>query len=144
MKVSKITIGRLFNLGSYEHVRYEMTVEVKEGESAAAAVIGMERILEGLKPNRCIASDAELKRETLNLDRMHKMTDEEWKREFAYTSGTREEIMARYDEDHVSRTCDSIAAKQCAEKARQLFDDIGGAAEWKDAKLAWDTDDDQD
>lgn len=30
MNVTKITIGRLFNLGSYEHVRYELTVEIRE------------------------------------------------------------------------------------------------------------------
>ena len=32
MKITKITVGRLHNLGNYEHVRYELTVEVPEGQ----------------------------------------------------------------------------------------------------------------
>jgi hypothetical protein len=41
MNITKITIGRLYNLGSYEHVRYELTAEVPQGESPATAIIGM-------------------------------------------------------------------------------------------------------
>ena len=43
MNITKITIGRLYNLGNYEHVRHDLTVEVKDGESAATAITGMEK-----------------------------------------------------------------------------------------------------
>lgn len=52
MHVTKITIGRLFNLGNYKHVRYELTVEVPAGASVQAALEGAETVIEELSPKK--------------------------------------------------------------------------------------------
>ena len=45
-RISRIGIGRLHNLGNYEHVRYEVTVELPPGTSPArpAALIAMQTV----------------------------------------------------------------------------------------------------
>ena len=50
MNITKITIGRLYNLGSYEHIRYELTCEIPSGESPATALIGLEKLIGALNP----------------------------------------------------------------------------------------------
>lgn len=49
-RISRITAARLYNTGNYEHVRYEITVEVPEGEDPASAFTSATEILQGLKP----------------------------------------------------------------------------------------------
>ena len=44
-RVSKITVGRLHNLGNYEHVRYEVTVELPPGTAPASVVRDLEDTL---------------------------------------------------------------------------------------------------
>ncbi len=50
MNITRITVDRLYNLGSYEHVKFSLSVDVKEGESAAVAMLGVEKIMEALNP----------------------------------------------------------------------------------------------
>lgn len=137
MNVSKITIGRLFNLGNYEHVRYELTVEVPQGESAATAVIGMENILAGLNPKkpRGVHSDTEIESLEEELIHIRSLEDSDINNRYgqskAVALGSREKRLARIK---------SITArwKEVQEKARRLFDDLGGAEKFTDAKQNWD------
>lgn len=144
MNVSKITIGRLYNLGNYEHVRYELTVEVKEGESASAAVIALEKILRGLQPldRRGIKSAAELSREEKQVEEMRQMPVAEWERRYGHCQGTPSEVIARYEAELMESTARRTAALERARKAREYFDDLGGVETWKDAKLDWEDDSD--
>jgi hypothetical protein len=48
--VAEITIGRLFNLGQYEHVRYEIKVSALDGSGVADTIRALERVLAGIKP----------------------------------------------------------------------------------------------
>lgn len=48
--VTKLTIGRLHNLGNYEHVRYEVTVELAEGDDIAKTLANTEAVLDNLEP----------------------------------------------------------------------------------------------
>ena len=137
MKVSKITIGRLYNLGNYEHVRYELAVEVPEGESAAEAVRGLENILTGLKPSRRIKTDADREREAKKIEAMKSMTEQDWALNYGYHKGTREEIIAWHEEDLAREKKEVQAERDRLDVARSLFDDVGGAAQWKDGKLDW-------
>jgi hypothetical protein len=139
MKITKITIGRLFNLGNYEHVRYELTVEVGELESAAAAVRGMEAILSGLKPlrNDCLTSASDLQRKAEEIERMKTMPAVEWERNYGHCKGTPTEVIERYQKALEEAAVKTHSAVERARTARQLFDDLGGAAQWKDAKLDW-------
>lgn len=147
MKVSKITIGRLFNLGSYEHVRYEMTVEVRDGESAASAIIGLEKVLEGLKPESqsCTQSRQELARAKLRLVEMRSqletLPEDEFRRKHGHFEGTPAEYVARCERSHFEAVAKRDDWERISKSARRFFDDIGGAEHWKDCKLDWETDD---
>lgn len=144
MRTTKITIGRLFNLGSYEHVRYELTVEIAEGDSAAKAILGMEKILEALNPKTSTHSRGELDREQHRIEEMRHLLagqgEEEFRRRHNHFVGTPEEYIARCKECHGKNVAARDAWEARSEKARQMFDDLGGAAVWKDAKLDWECD----
>jgi hypothetical protein len=144
MRVSKITIGRLYNLGSYEHVRYEISVEVPEGESADAAFKGLAKILNGLKPlsKLGIKSQEELERSAAEIERMRTMPVVDWERQYGHCKGTAMEVIERYQKAHDEEQAKTDAARERFDKARDLLDDLGGAAVWKDAKLDWDNDND--
>lgn len=140
-RISRISIGRVYNLGNYEHVRFELTVDVPEGTSAAAAVRGMERLIAGLRPDKTIKSVADLQRDAARIDRMNELTDEQFAREHMGAVGTRKEITRRYVQSLNADRRRRDKSIRLQEKARALFDDLGGAAQWKDAKLDWDSED---
>lgn len=148
MNITKITIGRLYNLGSYEHVRYELTAEVREGESPATAILGMERILAALSPKTHTHSRSELEREKLLIERMRlKLSDEgpeEFRRCHGGFVGTPEEYIERCEQSHAENVAARDAWEARSAKARKLLEDLGGAANWKDAKLDWENDGDFD
>lgn len=47
-RVSRLSVGRLCNLGNYEHIRYEVTVEIPEGADATRALKTVETALNTL------------------------------------------------------------------------------------------------
>src|SRR5438552_16974521 len=100
MKTTKITLGRLYNLGNYEHLRYEMTVEIADGESATDALLGLEKIMDALKPERqaCVHTRAELDRElnhVLGLRNDLSLPENEFKRKHGHFEGTPSEYYER-------------------------------------------------
>lgn len=138
MKITKITIGRLHNLGNYEHVRYELTCDVADGESPATALVGMERILNALNPRCPHATLGDLDRKQAQLDQHRTLDDEKFHNYHGQEYvGTREEFTARIqggiDEERAKRK----AWDERHAKARKLLEDLGGAANWKDHKLDW-------
>ena len=149
MNITRITVGRLYNLGSYEHVRYELSVDVKEGESARGALVAVEKILSALSPESkvCVKTRSELERglhhiRQLRLD-LEKKGDEQFTREHGYFTGTPLEYIERCDRMHYEEVAKRERYEARASKARELLDDLGGAAKWKDAKLDWEDYDEQ-
>lgn len=138
--ITKITVGRLYNLGNYEHVRYEITAEVPENCSARQAVVGIEKILSGLKPVSC-KSLGDLRRAAEYIQEMKAQSDEDFKSRHFSAVGTREEITARYEKQYAVEVETRRLSLENAAKARDLFDCLGGASIWKDAKLDWDQED---
>lgn len=49
-ELKAITVSRLFNTGNYEHLKYEFSVELKEGDSPADTLKSLETAIEGLNP----------------------------------------------------------------------------------------------
>lgn len=139
MNITKITIGRLYNLGNYEHVRYEITTEIKDGESAATAIKGMESVLAGLSPleKAGIVSQQEITRRMREIEEMKKIPVAEWERRYGHCAGTPSEVIQRYEESLEEDVSKRDIALKRAREARELFDDLGGASAWKDAKLNW-------
>ena len=149
-QVTKITIARLYNLGSYEHERYEICVEVPDGQSAAEAMIGVKKIMQGLAPasKSCTKDRAELARERRRIadmrDKLTELGEEEFRRRHGFYEGTATEYIGRCEQRLLEDTLKRDKWELRAEKARKLLDDLGGAAVWKDAKLDWENDyDDQ-
>jgi hypothetical protein len=128
MNVTKITVARLYNTGNYEHVRYELTVEVHEGESAALALRGVTSILHRLAPDRSRPELDSIERDTLKIVEMRTMTDDEWLSQYRHCAGTRDEVIARFEvalAECKKKRAESIAREQ---QALKDMDDIGGAA----------------
>lgn len=51
-QVSRITVARLFNTGNYEHVRYEISVDLSAGADPGKALTELEETIESLNPGR--------------------------------------------------------------------------------------------
>ncbi len=142
MNVTKITVGRLYNLGSYEHVRYEIAVEIQEGQSAAVAIRGIEKILTGLAPisKQGIKEPSELRRMAKEVENMKTMPLADWQRHYGHCEGTAEQVIDRYQKALEEESLKTHAAMKRAAMSRELLDQLGGAAVWKDAKLDWEDD----
>ena len=141
MKVSKITVARLYNLGSYEHVRYELTVDVGKGESAQKALVNLEKILDALSHRGGGDTDANIacaeRRVADFLTERNKIGDAEFKRKHGYFEGTPLEYIARLHNGVEEAKTKRAAYKERHAQARKLLDDLGGDATWKDSKLEW-------
>ncbi len=142
-RISKITVSRLYNLGNYEHIRYELTVDVPADTSATSAIVAVERILTGMKPlDRLPVQTAQhLAHEGERINRMKSLDDEGWSREYGHCVGTREEVIQRYEKSLAEETEKRWKAVNRAKLARDLFDSLGGAEQFKDAKLDWEDND---
>lgn len=139
MNVSKITIGRLFNLGNYEHIRYEIAVDVKADE-AATALAGLERILEALNPKKPIwyltpAAAASAKKRIQDL---REMTDEEVRKRHGQSKYS---LLVKWHKQWSEQASKTHRWDIREKHARQMLDDLGGAAKYVDAKENWDLED---
>ena len=134
-RIQRITIGRLYNLGNYEHVRYELSVEVPEGRSAGLALRNIMRVLKAANPKPPI--------QTYDYETaIKKLADPEaWHENIANVRERKEVIkkMVKESKDKVALYKAWIARRKAAER---MMDDIGGTRVFKDAKLSWNDDDD--
>lgn len=134
-KITRLTVGRLYNLGNYEHVRYELTVDIGEGRSAALALRNIMRVLKAANPKSPVASyDLESARKKLE-------DPQSWHKNVADPKERKKLIkeMVRSAKELV-RSWDAWVARRKA--AERLLDDIGASKVHKDAKLTWGDDDD--
>jgi hypothetical protein len=140
MKITKITIGRLFNLGSYEHIRFELTCEVGERESAARAYRAMEVLIESLNPKRpsTVPSLSEIQRDQLRIEEARKMDAEQFRRMHGEPTGGKAAYLKRCAK-HVKEGQARRKKWEAHRKhARALFDNLGGISHYRDAKQDWD------
>lgn len=118
-RVSRITIGRLHNLGNYEHVRYEISVDVPPGNAPSAVLHELEKVLADLKPRSPVtAFDVQNARKGLaDPDSAH--NHDYYRRQ-----------IARHEE-----------WQQTRDAALKRFEQLGGSSVFTDAKERWDDDD---
>jgi len=137
MKVTKITIGRLYNLGNYEHIRYEISVELQLGQSATVALGGMEKILDALnpKPPRGVKSAEELDLACQQLKAIEAMPDYEVVDQFATSKVG---LLAERRKKHEANVKRAEAWAKYQASARAALDDLGGTFTHTDAKQDWD------
>jgi hypothetical protein len=116
-----------------------LTVDVKEGESASIAIVAVEKLLASMKPlsKSCVKDASELGRMADQIAKMKTMPAVEWDRHYRGYTGTPSEIIERHEESLREERQKTEEAMERSKKARELFNDLGGAAEWKDAKSDW-------
>lgn len=136
-RISRITLARLHNLGNYEHVRYEVTVELPPGTSPASVARELEDTLNALEPKQPV-SDWDLRQSVKLLaapePTLQPQDDDDpfmdpaqaLRREQADRERARLQIR-RYEDWLKSR-----------DAAMRRFDALGGSSQSKDAKEQWD------
>lgn len=106
------------------------------------ALEGAERLLAALNPKEpgSVQSEATISHDERRLaDMKERVRDpEDFSRYYGGYVGTPEEYVARCEQSLNESKAKREAWKARAKKARSLLDDLGGAAQWRDAKLEWD------
>lgn len=123
MPVTKITVARLHNCGNYEHVRYEIAVDVPENGKPARVLTELETVLENLKPDISGGYEVRRAREILAKP-AGELTDIDCHNMDVY----RERV----------RKADEESAKR--QRAIQRLNELGGTSVYTDAKERWDDD----
>lgn len=136
-KIKTIQIGRVYNLGNYEHVRYEITAEVEDGEDPSQVMTGLEKVIEGLRPVKDVDSASELNRRRLEIEKMRAVDPAKWETTFGWKGKNQEEVIEREHLEYCKKVTARAEALTRANGARKMLSDLNGAAIWKDAKLDW-------
>ena len=124
-RISKIHLGRVYNLGNYENIRYEISVDIGVNDNPAEVLIRLEKILKGLYLKSGV-SGYEL-------------------RQF-------EELMAKPEDQHSEYEKKSLPslkekyerhekAKRIRLAAREPLATLNASSEFTDHKLDWDDED---
>lgn len=125
-RITSVSVARLYNLGNYSNVRYDLAAEVPEGASAKNTLATLRGILQLLKPVRvpdCINDLREaLAKEPVDRSNWENDHLEEWGQQ-----------VAKYESLRSARA-----------EALKSLDDLGGSSFAKDAKDDWDEDSDVD
>lgn len=141
MKVTKVTIGRLFNLGSYEHVRYEVSIELNDGDNPGKCVRDLETLVEAMNPKEPSTTQESIDRAQRNYDAMVLMDEDAFRRQHGYTfTGTREEYQNRIAKGLAEDRVKLALWQSKAQWAREQLANIGAVEVRRDAKLSWDDD----
>lgn len=132
-RVVRVGIGRLYNLGNYEHIRYDLTIEIPEDANAKDAVSKLRQILRALKPKKAeiygikklreMAAMSPEERETHRIE--HGATAEDFQK-----ADNAVRVLAERDEKRKS--------------ALELFNNFNGQSVYTDHKEQWDDDYDYD
>lgn len=151
MKVTSITVGRLFNLGNYENVKYEVSVDLGKGDSAAKAMIGLERIFAAMAPESryAIPSPADLRSKAAYIEEMKKLLRTEGSQNFRHRYGLGPQVnprdyIRRHQEELRKETQKRANYIDRNRKARELLDKLASSHKFTDAKLSWDDTDCED
>jgi Fe-S cluster assembly scaffold protein SufB len=125
-RVSRISIGRLYNLGRYEHKRYEISLDIPEGADAAAAMHRLQSILWDLRP---------VKVDDYTLSRSKRLI----------AKADAGEELAEHEKEDLENSRAYVekieAGKQRIVQAVAALNSFGGTSEYKDHKEDWDQDD---
>lgn len=125
-RVSSISVARLCNLGNYEHVRYEVTIDFPPESDVTGTLLAVEGALNVMaeRPPSTVYS--------LNVAR-----------DTVKKADAGEEVHEHYRE-HLPQFRQQIKRHEAWEerqkRARRLLGDLGLSAEFTDHKLKWDED----
>jgi len=134
-RIERITIGRLYNLGRYEHVRYELQVAIPEGADAAQVFKNTVTLLRSLNPRPPVTVEAwEEAKEELAQDPA-KMCQH-----FVDQDARQERIEEIFREARAKVELYEAWSKRCRE-AQAAFSNLGGTSVFTDCKETWEEQD---
>lgn len=136
--VTRITVARLFSLGNYEHIRYEVTAEVDPTEKPSAILNRLCKTIEELRPNKSVATPAALKSDWKEIQYLASVPEEEWSAKHGWRGASKAEVIKSRLETYKAALDAYHDAKRHEEEAKRQLDDLGGASTFTDAKLDWD------
>ena len=120
-RLSRFTVARLYNLGNYEHVRYELTVEVPPDRSAKEAFMATLQLLHSATPHPPCT-----KREF-----------EEAMKALAKPA----EQLEKYEAENLNLYKKRVEARAAWEENRKLaleaLDKLGGKVEYREGEHNW-------
>jgi len=126
-RITHVEIARLHNLGNYEHVRYQVKVELPLGASPSSVIGELEQMLADLEP-KCPWSAWDLAHAQKLMQQIE--PDE----------GTTPEDHARRRDAARDKLARYAEWRQQREAALAKLDQFGGLAVHTDAKDRWDAD----
>lgn len=125
-RVTHVAVSRLYNLGNYQNIKFDLSAEIPAGASAQETFRRLNLILQDLAPFKKFEG-YEVKR----LEDLRKKTRDE---------------LSQFEKDQIeelqSKESDFNTRRARRTAALQAIDDIGGAALFQDAKSEWSHDDD--
>lgn len=139
-RVSRVTIGRLHNLGNYEHVRYEVTVDLDPGTCPASVLRELEDALNGLSPKQPV-SDYEVLNATRTLAKPEPtLADMPARDDDDPFYSPEQQLRRALDErETAKRNLDRYEDwRKARAAAHARFNQFGGTTRFTDAKDAWD------
>lgn len=122
-RVTHITVTRLYNLGNYEHVRFELGAEVPPGASAKHTLFELAAVAARLRP---VKKPYDYERAIEALNKLPEQLSEYEKEKIE----TYRECVQGY-----------AGAKALQRAAFEQLDTLGGTSKRTDAKLDWQDDD---
>lgn len=133
-RISRITIARLHNLGNYEHVRYEVTVELPPGTSPASVLHTLDRLVAELEPRGPYSKSEVYLAQRKVSQPEPKLTDfSDWG---SPTERLDEALRERHRAVQLLKHYDEW--RQRRDAAQRRFDEFGGTRVYTDAKDRWD------
>lgn len=127
-RITQFRIGRMHNLGNYENIKYEVTVELALGDDAGQRLTTVENILNDLHAD-LPHSDWDIRRAKELLEKPEAELDE-------------------YEQSRIPRAKQQIAENEAATKrrkrARAALSTLNYESVHTDAKKDWDEDSEED
>lgn len=127
-KITRLSIGRVHNLGNYENVRYEVQVDVGEGENVSQLLANLENILEDVRAVSWVSK--------WDYDRAKEM--------LAKPASELSEIELSNLDLYKKRIADYESVNEKRQKAKDALNTLGGNTVFTDAKENWDDQDDNE
>jgi hypothetical protein len=124
MKVTHLNVSRLFNMGNYENCKFEVSVELHEGDKPGEAIAKLQSLLERLEPNSPVSE--------YDLRDARKMLETPASELRPYQLENIESYKKRVQKH------EEWLAKR--EQALEEFDELGGNEAFTDAKENWNDD----
>jgi hypothetical protein len=122
-RVTSIAAGRVYNLGNYENLRLDVSVEIPQGCSASETMLSLMKILQQLRPLKASSSLTEAQR-VLKIPE-HELSEYQKENLEYYRTMVNEHMLK------VARRKEAMAKLDC----------LGGSSTSKDAKDSWVEDD---